>query len=51
VILKIYREILVLLALVQNLKILNLAMAKIEKINIAVTYPKIYGFPKFVRKP
>jgi hypothetical protein len=40
VISKVYLKILVSLRLVQNLEILDLAMAKVEKINIAVTYKK-----------
>jgi hypothetical protein len=36
-ILKVYGKILVLLGLVQNLKISDLAMAKVENINIALT--------------
>ncbi len=35
---KFYCEILVLLRTVQNLEILDLAMAQVEKINITVTY-------------
>jgi hypothetical protein len=39
VISKVYRKILVLFILVQNFEILNLAMGKDEKVNIAFTYP------------
>jgi len=38
VILKVYYEILVSLGLVQNFKISDFVMAKIEKVNIAETY-------------
>jgi hypothetical protein len=38
---KVYCKILVLLWLIQNFKISDLAMAKVEKINIAVTYKKL----------
>jgi hypothetical protein len=38
VILKVYCKILVLLQLVQNLQISDLAMAKVQKFNIAVTF-------------
>jgi hypothetical protein len=34
---KVHREILVSFALVQNFEILDLGMAKVEKVNIAVT--------------
>jgi hypothetical protein len=40
-ILKVYCKISVSLRLVQNLKILDLAMAKVEKVIIAVTYFKL----------
>ncbi len=36
--LKVNRKILVLFRLVQNFEIFDLAMAKVEKVNIAVTY-------------
>jgi hypothetical protein len=39
VILKVYYEILVSLELDQNFKISDFVMAKIEKVNIAETYP------------
>jgi hypothetical protein len=35
---KVYREFLVLFGHVQNLEISDLAMAKVKKVNIAVTY-------------
>jgi hypothetical protein len=35
---KVYRKILVLFRLVQNFEILDLAMVKVEKVNITVTY-------------
>ncbi len=38
---KVYCKILVLLKMVQNLENSDIAMAKIEKINIAVTYSKV----------
>jgi hypothetical protein len=39
--LKVYCEILVMFRAVQNFKISDLAMAKVEKVNIQVTYKKL----------
>ncbi len=39
---KVYRKIWVLFGLVQNLQILDLAMAKVEKVNITLFYEGIF---------